>query len=396
MAGGNLGVTVAGWGARPFGRIRDGSTPRDWVRQVARDAILDAGLENDAIDAVVIATESDFFSLQLAPGALMTDEIGLASLPVMRVEGGGASGGLALRAAFMHILSRMHRAVLVIGYEHAAGHLSSQDARLLYGLSFDADIEGMAGVTAASAAALSITMHMQAYGTAMRQLAHVAVKNRRNALANPLAHKGMKVEIDDVLASPVVSAPYRRLDCSLISDGAAALVLTADGFVRNSRRPVVRLTGSGCATDCMRLGDRDEPHRFVAKRASARQAFAQAGVREPALDIEVAELYDAFTGMEVQAIEALGLAKEGQAAAAVAAGDFDADGRIPVNLSGGLLGQGGAPGATGVIQAVVVARVLAGEYFAALQPRKAMRRGIVDAHGGCATLNVTHILERVE
>jgi acetyl-CoA C-acetyltransferase len=391
-----IDVRVAGWGARPFGRTRDGSTPRDWVRQVVRAALADAEIGSDAIDAVIVASESDFFSLQLSPAALLADEAGLVGKPVMRVEGGGASGALALRAGMLHVLSGLHRAVLVVGFEHAASHLPGDDVRLLYGLSFDADLDGMAGATTASLYALSMSLHMQAFGTTERQFAHVAARNRRNALANPFAHKGMAIGVDDVLASPVVSTPYRRLDCSLISDGAAALVLTAPGFVASSRRQAIRVCGSGCANDRVRLGDRDQPYRFASKRASGASAYAQAGVREPARDIDVAELYDAFSGAEIQGIEALGLAVEGQAAAAVEAGEFDADGRLPVNLSGGLLGQGGPPGATGVMQAITVARLLAGEYAPRLQPRRELRRGLVDAHGGCATVSVTHVLERVD
>jgi acetyl-CoA C-acetyltransferase len=387
---------VAGWGTRPFGRTRDGSTPRDWVREVCNAALIDAGLGPDAIDAVIVGTESDFFGLQLAPASLMSDEAGLIGKPVMRVEGGGASGALALRAGVLHILSGLSRVVIVVGYEHTASHISADDVRLLYGLSFDAEIDGMAGASAASLAALSISMHMDAFGTSVRQLAHIAVNNRRNALANPLAHKGMDITIEDVLASPLVSSPYRKLDCSLVSDGAAAIILADGRYAKARRTSKIQVTGTGCANDFERLGDRDDPHRFAGKRASARQAFSQARVRDPAREVDVAELYDSFTGIELQSIEALGFAAEGQAGPSVERGEFDRAGRLPVNLSGGLLGQGGAPGATGVIQAITAAQLLCGEYFSALQPARELKRAVVDCHGGCATVNVTHVLERAD
>ena len=121
-----------------------------------------------------------------------------------------------------------------------------------------------------------------------------------------------------------------------------------------------------------------------------------AGVRRPADEIDCAEIYDAFSGAEIQALEALGLAPEGAGGPAFEAGEFDRDGRLAVNLSGGLLGQGGAPGATGVVQAMTVQRLLEGRYFDGAQPTRALRRGIVDTHGGVCTSAVVQVFEAVE
>ena len=386
-------IVVAGCGATAFGAFRDGSTPRDWVLRCAREALDDAGVEAADVDAVVVGSESDFFSLQLAPGALLADEIGLVPCPVVRVEMGGGTGGAAIRAGFMHIRSGLHRCVLVIGFEHAASHLSGDDMRMLYGLSFDADVDGMAGATAANLYALSIAEHMRLYGTTEAQLAAVSVKNHGNAQANPGAHKPMAITVADVLASRPVCTPYKLLDCSIISDGAAAVVLASGDTARNRSRPRVHVTGSGCASDHVRLGDRAEPHRFRSKERSGRAACAMAGIERAAREIDVAEVYDAFTGAELQGIEALGLANDGEAGAAMAAGEFARDGRLPVNLAGGLIGQGGAPGATGVMQIVTLTRLLQGRYWPALQPQRRLRTALADAHGGVATVSFTHILE---
>ena len=386
---------VAGWGMVPFRRADDGTTPRDWVRTVCRDALARAGLEPVDIDGVIIACESDHLSLQLSPSALFTDEIGLVPHAAVRVESGGGSGANAVRVGVMHLLSGLARRVLVCGFEHAASHLKSTDVRLLYGLSFDADIEGWTGVSAANLYALSVQLHMRRHGTTRNQLAAVAVKNRANALANPFAHRPGHVTIDDVLASRVVSAPYNLLDCSSHSDAAAALVLGCPSALPAGAPPRVAITGSGCATDHVRLGDRLDPSRFASKTSSARDAYTQAGIVDPAQDIEVAELYDAFSGAEIQAIEALGLAAEGHAAEWLEQGRFDPTGQVPINLSGGLIGQGSAPGAVGIAQVITVARVLAGDY--PLQPSaRVPRRGLTDAHGGVATCSVTHILERFD
>lgn len=387
---------ILGGAAAPFRRYTEGSSWRDWTRRACRDAIADARIEPADIDAVVVASESDFFSLQVAPGTVLIDDIGLVPCPVMRVESGGASGANALRAGFMHIVSGQARCVLVIGFEQAASHLSGDTARLIYGLSFDADIEGMAGATAASLYALSIQEHMAMFGTTAEQMAHVSVKNHGNARSNPLAHKPMDITIDDVLASPVVSSPYRLLDCSMISDGAAAVVLCHPQHAPSTDVPRVRIAGVGCASDCVRLGDRSDRHRFAAKQRSAETAYRMAGIENPATQIDVAEVYDAFTGAELQGIEALGLCDEGRVGPSAEAGEFDKNGRLPINLSGGLIGQGGAPGATGVIQALTMQRLLSGRYWPELQPQKDLRFGLIDAHGGICTINVTHILERVD
>ncbi|MGI9301668.1 MAG: thiolase family protein [Gammaproteobacteria bacterium] len=386
---------VLGGGAVPFRRYTDGSSWRDWTRRACGDAIADAAIEPTDIDAVVVASESDFFSLQVAPATVLIDDIGLVPCPVMRVESGGASGANALRAGFMHIVSGQARRVLVVGFEQAASHLTGDTARLIYGLSFDADIEGMAGASAVSLYALSMQEHMTVFGTTAEQLAHVSVKNHGNAKSNPLAHKPMDITVGDVLASAPASAPYRLLDCSMISDGAAAVVLCHPQYAPSTDVLRVRIAGVGCASDYVRLGDRAERHRFAAKQRSAEAAYRMAGIQRPKTQIDVAEVYDAFTGAELQGIEALGLCDDGRAGPAVAAGEFGKDGRLPVNLSGGLIGQGGAPGATGVMQALSMQRLLSGRYWPELQPQKDLRRGLIDAHGGICTVSVTHILERV-
>jgi acetyl-CoA C-acetyltransferase len=380
-----LRAVILGGNAVAFGRYRDGTGWRDWVRRAGAAALADAGIGADRVDSLVVASESDFFSLQLTPAGVVAHELGLGSVAAIRVEGGGASGALAVRAAVAQVLSGQARVVLVVGFEQTASHLAADDVRLLYALSFDADLEGMAGASAASLYALSMQLHMARYGTTREQMARVSVKNHGNACDNPLAHKPMRLDVQDVLSSPLVSEPYRRLDCSLISDGAAALVIAhpgvADGAVSRTR-----IAGSGCASDHLHLGDRSEPHRFAAKSAAARAAYGDAGIVDAARQIQVAEVYDAFTGAELQSLEALGLCAEGEAGPAVAEGRFDVDGATAVNPSGGLIGQGGAPGATGVMQVLGLHRALHAPY-------RAWQRGLAEAHGGVCTLSVVHVLE---
>jgi acetyl-CoA C-acetyltransferase len=392
-----ISPVILGGGQVPFRRYKDGSGFRDWVRAACDAAFEDARTDRREIDAVVVACETDFLSMQLSPGPLLLDEIGIAGRPVVRVEAGGGSGGAALRMAVMHVLSGLARRVLVIGFEQAASHLSADTVRAVYGLSFDADLEGWAGATATMLYALSVQDHMARFGTTMPQLAQVSVKNHCNACLNPLAHAPLSLTVADVLASPMVNSPYRRLDCSLISDGAAALILAHPGAVdRRTDRPLTRVIGSGCATDAMRLGDRPSPGQFLGKRRSAEAAYRMAGLTDPARQIDVAEVYDSYSGAEVQGIEALLLAPDGTAADRLVDGCYGRDGVLPVNLSGGLIGQGGAPGATGLAQAITISRLLEGRYHAGLQSDRQFRTGLIDCHGGVATVNLTHVLERLE
>jgi acetyl-CoA C-acetyltransferase len=253
----------------------------------------------------------------------------------------------------------------------------------------------MAGATAVALYALSIAEHMARYGTTAAQMAHVSVKNHGNAVGNPWAHKPMTITVDDVLASPMVATPYHRLDCSLASDGAAAIVLAHPGAAPKSQRTRSRITGSGTGSDLARLGDRTVRHAFHAKRRAAETAYAMAGLKDAANNIDVAEVCDPFTGAEIQSLEALGLAEPGAAAPALADGVFDAGGTLPVNLSGGLIGQGGAPGATGIAQAVTMDRLLGGRYRGP-DDYGDFRKGLIDVHGGVGTIAAVHVLERVE
>lgn len=388
-------VIVAGGSVQRFGRCRDGSTPRDWARAVVDAALDDAEISLADIDAVVVGYESDHLALQLSMAAVLADTIGAIGKPLVRVEAGGATGAAAIRTGWMQIRAGDARRVLVVGVEHVASHLASRDVEFLYGISFDADFEGFAGATATALYALSIRDHMRRHGTTEEDFARVSVKNAHNAMGNPWARRQRVLSISDVLASPIVWSPYKRLDCSAFDDGAAAIVL-ARGDLTTNRRPVTRIASSTAATDFVRLGDRENVSRFAAKHAAAMQAYAVAGIRTPLADLACAEVYDAYSGAELQAIEALGLAHIGGAAAMIRDGVFNRDGWVPVNNSGGLLGQGGAPGATGIAQVVAVDRMLTGRYHVLLTQAGQRRFGLAEAHGGLGTVSVVHILERLE
>ena len=332
-------------------------------------------------------------------GAVLHDHIGLTPVPNVRVEGGGATGALALRTAYAHIQSGLCDSVLVYGCETNGRSVPSQTANQLFALSADFDWEMMIGGTYTAFYAAMIRAHMQRYGTREEQFAHVAVRNRRNAQFNPIAQRPMTLTIEDVMASRPIAEPYKLLDCSLLSDGAAVILLATEDWAKAhspnfEKRPVVRFTGTGCGTDTMRLGDRyPEITNFRGKQVAAQQAYAQAGITKPVEQIDVAELYDSYSGVEVQSVEDLDFVPQGEGGAAVADGIFDLEGSLPVNTSGGLLGRGAPVGATGIVQAIEIVQQLQQR----VDPRRQVedaQRGLTDTHAGIGTICVVNIFER--
>ena len=380
-------VHIAGGAMTPFNRRKDGSSFRDWARAAFDGALADAGLGPSDIDGLVIACESDFFTLQINPAALLADELGLTGIAALRVEGGGASGHLAVHAGAAMVASSQCRRVAVLGVEPSASHLAGTDVSRLYGLSFDAWSDGMTGIDATTLYGLSAQVFMDATGATTADFAAVAVRNRRNALSNPMAHLPLDIVPADVAASPLIAAPYRRLDCSPLSDGAACVILAQAEALPHGRRGRARLAGMGTATDRVRLGERRDPGRFAAKATAAKKALHQAGIQPS--DVALAEVYDSYSGAQLQALDALGLSAD--VVSDERAGRFAREGKLPVNLSGGLLGQGAPVGAVGVAQILACALQIEGRYFGAAPDRRPAW-ALADTHGGIATLCAVSIL----
>ncbi|MEM9107612.1 MAG: thiolase family protein [Pseudomonadota bacterium] len=386
-------VLVAGTGMTAFRRRKDGSGFRDWAGQAFHAALASAELERSDIDALVVASESDFFSLQLNPASVLADDFGLTGVGCQRVEGGGATGQLAIHAAAAMVLAGTVRRVAVVGFEASASYLDATDVSMLYGFSFDAWTDGMTGVSATALYALSAKLFMERNNVELADLARISVQNRANACGNPDAHLPLDISEADVAASPMISDPYRRLDCSPLSDGAAAVILAAPDAVPAGRQGAASIIGMGAANDRLRLGDREDPGYFAGKRAAAQKAYMMAGLDRPARQIELAEVYDSYAGAQLQAIEALGLSED--FLAEHRSGAFVSGGRLPVNLSGGLMGQGAPVGATGVAQVIACARQIEGTYHEGLQLESPPRLAVADTHGGVATTCAVTVLARV-
>jgi acetyl-CoA C-acetyltransferase len=231
--------------------------------------------------------------------------------------------------------------------------------------------------------------HMHRYGTTREQLAMVAVKNHDNGSRNPLAQFPFKVTVDGVLNSVLVADPLHILDCSPITDGAAAVVLGPADMARKMKKPVVRIAGSGQATDTIALSSRQDLTWLESTRVAAEKALAMAGRKIG--DIDLFEVHDCFTIAEIMVIEALGLVEKGKGGRAVQEGLTARDGRFPVNPSGGLKAKGHPVGATGVAQAVEIVKQLRGE--AGERQIKGAKRGLAQNMGGTGGSSVVHVFE---
>ncbi len=381
-------VAVIGTGLVHFGELWEKSLRTIWA-EAALAALADAGV--DRVDLITVGCmSSGLFVGQEHLASLLADEIGLTGVAATRVESACASGGLALRAGFAEVASGLSDLVLVTGVEKMTD-VDGADATHALGTAADQEWECFHGITFPGLYAMLARVHMQRYGTTIEQLAAVAVKNHANGCLNPNAQYRMKVTREEVLNATLVADPLRLLDCSPITDGAAALVLAPVDKAREmlKGRPLVKVTGSGLATDTITLANRADLAELTAVRLAGERAYRMAG-RSPA-DVHLAEVHDCFTIAEIMATEALGFFPPGQGGPAVEQGLTAIGGRIPVNPSGGLKAKGHPVGATGVAQVVELVSQLRGS--CGERQVEGARVGLAQNMGGSGGSSVVHILE---
>jgi len=371
-----------------FSRRKDGSSFRDWAYDAFEIALEKSTLGRDDIDVLIVASESDFFTLQLNPASVLANDLGLSNIATMRCEGGGASGQIAIHAGVQAILSRQAKHVAVIGVDPSASQLSGDTIRTLYGYSFDAWTDGMTGATSTILYALSVQAFMQGHKLNSDHLDQITIQNRQNALGNAHAHLGREHTRSEIKQSPMIASPYRRLHCSPLSDGAAAVILSARNALPAARKSAPCIVGIGSANDTPHLGARKDQGNFKAKTGAMKKACAMAGLTPE--NIGLAEVYDAYAGGQSQALFALGLSKDVGRETAI--GRFAPGGDLPINLSGGLMGQGAPVGATGVAQTVNCALFLEGKNTSSLQPSAPPSHALADTHGGICTNSAVTLL----
>jgi acetyl-CoA C-acetyltransferase len=355
----------------------------------ATEAMKNAGV--DHLDSLYVGCmSSGLFVQQEHLGAMMADYLGMRGLPATRVESACASGGLAVRQAYLEVAAGVSDIVLASGVEKMTD-CSGDEATNALAAAADQEYEVFHGATFPALYAMMARAHMARYGTTSEMLAAVSAKNHANGAKNPVAQYPFEVTVEQVLGSTMIADPLHILDCSPITDGAAAVVVTSEEIAKKLRKPYVKIVGSGVATDTIALAQREDLTTIKAATVACERALDMAN--KTMKDVDFAEVHDCFTIAEIMIMEGLGLWDRGKAGPAVVAGETALDGKFPINSSGGLKSKGHPVGATGVAQVVEVYKQLTGQAENGRQIPGSPKVGLTQNMGGTGASSVVHILE---
>ncbi len=382
-------VAVIGIGQTKFGEQWDKSIRR--ITLTAAGACLaDAGVGGVDIDGLYVSnTSTSSFIQQEHQAAMAADSGGLLPIASTEVEAACASGGVAVRHAYMAIKSGEHKVVMVIGCEKMSDISERAIADTLMSAA-DREWESQIGATFPALFALLARRHMMHYGTTEEQLAAVPVKAHANAVNNPNAQFRFKVSIDQVLRSALVADPLRVFHCAPISDGAAALILCRGDLAEKFRGEPVWINASTQASDTLALHSRPHLTTFRAVKHATKMAYDKAKV-EPK-DIDVLELHDSFSISEIMAVEDVGIVEKGKGGFAIEEGYTSMKGEKPVNPSGGLKAKGHPVGATGIAQIGELVEQL--RHTAGPRQIEGAKTALALNLGGTGSTAVVHILSK--
>lgn len=379
-------INILGTATTKFGELWD-SSPRELAREAMSNALGASGLKPSQIDALFVGNMlSGILGNQTNLASLIAEELGTPQIPAFRIEGACASGGLALHNAINSLNSGKYKTVLVLGLEKMTDH--SQDEITSALSAAGSDEERMAGLTFPGIYALMAKAYMQEYGVDEETLAAVSVKNHYHGSFNSKAQFQSVITVSDVMKSPKVADPLKLLDCSPVSDGAAAVVITSDISLKVKKE--VSIIASEVATDTLALYTRKSFTSLSAVVGASQKAYLAAKLKPSQID--VAEIHDCFSISEAIAVEDLGFASRGEGAKDIASGRMTLfKGKIITNPSGGLKACGHPVGATGIKQIVEIAEQLRGE--AGKRQVKGAKIGLTHNVGGSGAVAAIHILE---
>jgi acetyl-CoA C-acetyltransferase len=384
-------ASIVGWAHTPFGKF-DAETVESLVTKVANEALADAGISASDVDEIVLGHFNAGFSPQDFTASLVLQaDPNLRFKPATRVENACATGSAAVHQGIRAIASGNAKTVLVVGVEQMTRTPSAEIGKNLLKASYlpeDGDVVGgFAGVFGKIAQG-----YFQKYGDQSDALAMIAAKNHKNGVANPYAQMRKDFGFDfcrsESEKNPYVAGPLKRTDCSLVSDGAAALVLM-EAESAKSMTKAINFRSVAHAQDFLPMSKRDILH-FEGCTVAWQRALEKAGVKLS--DLSFVETHDCFTVAELIEYEAMGLTPKGQGARAILEGWTQKDGKLPVNASGGLKAKGHPIGATGVSMHVMTAMQLAGQAPEGMQLKNPQLGGIFNM-GGAAVANYVSILE---
>ncbi len=385
-----MNACIVGWSHTRFGK-HEGRDIESLICEVASGAVADAGIDPEDIDEIYIGLFNGGFVKQDFPASLVLQaDAALRFKPATRVENACATGSAAIHQGLKSIAAGAARIVLVVGVEKMTELAGAAVGEVLTKASYLKEEGGENGSFADIFGRIA-ERYFQRYGDHSDALARIAAKNHANGARNPLAHFQKDLGYDFCRTpsdrNPLVAGPLKRTDCSPVTDGAAALVLAdLDTALRRDKAVVFRAARQ--VNEYLPMSRRD-PARFEGVERVWQQAFSDSGLTLE--DLDMIEVHDCFTIAELLIYEAIGLTPPGRGARAVEEGWTEADGRLPINPSGGLKSKGHPIGATGVSMHVMAAMQLRGEASGIQVPGAALA-GVFNM-GGAAVANYASVLE---
>jgi len=383
-------VVIVGVGQTAVGEHWDTS-----LRELALSAIQAAQADSGGLQPQILVVGNmlaPMLSRQAHLGALIADFAGLNGIEAMTVESAGASGGAALRTGFLAIASGQAEVALVVGIEKFTDQIgAATDAALAS--AGDSDYEAVHGLTPTAQAAMLMRRYLHEFVVPREAFAGFPIIAHANGAGNPNAMFQKAISPNAYQKAGVISEPLNMFDVAPTADGAAALFLTrSDLLPPGYPHPLVRIAGSSLVTDTLALHDRPDPLTFSAARLSAERAYWQAGIAPDQVDLF--ELYDAYSIYTALSLEAAGYAERGQGWKMAQNGTTSLSGSLPIATMGGLKARGNPGGATGVYQAVEA--VLQLRHLAGNNQVPGAQRALIQCLGGPASSAATHVLERMD
>lgn len=310
------------------------------AQQAAAGVLRSCGMTPDDVEAIVFSLAPTAFMGVADADRWSIDHIFGAGKAMMRVHTGGATGGSAVHAGYSLIRSGMFRTVMIVGAERIS---ETPDAQKVLNQIFDPFYEKDMPLQTISSVALMATAYMQRHGVTEEDFARVVVRQRRSAKNNPHAHLKGDITVEDVLKSPMIAYPLKLFDCCPRSSGSAAMILGNMDAVRDHQTRPAFINGTGGISDSNWIGDRIVPTAYAdfidwkLMHVAARECFRRAGIEDPINQIQVAEMYDAFSIQGLTQLEQMGFCSSGTAFRLERDGAWDVDGAVAVSPSGGTL-----------------------------------------------------------
>lgn len=343
VSNGRRRVGILSVGMIPFRRILPEDT-QEMVYRVSQDALEQAKLRRDDLDAVLVGSAVDPFNGINEADKYVVAGAGAVGKPFFRNATSGSTAISTPSLAYEMVASGVVDVVLCVCYEKMSDNENSQK---VFNYVYDPGFVRPVGLNVPIQCGLEARAYLHRYGVTEEEMALVSVKNLGNARGNPYAQRGREISVEDVLESPYISWPVKVMDTSPVSDGARAAIFASESVMRDLDDDPVWVRGIGRGADSYwYMGRRNKDlGRLDYAYLGAKQAYEMAGIEEPSKEVHYAEPYDPFTYKEMQHVEALGLCEEGGAGRFVREGKAYRDGELPVNASGGLLGEGNPIGA---------------------------------------------------